>query len=188
MTQHEEKNIQEEKDIVEEMEQEIEEIEDEEGEIDEEELDAAVSGGEDPQIMKLKDALARTQADFENFKKRTQRDREEMIFFLKSDIFKKVLPRVDDLERIIKNTPEDMQSGALFEGVVSMQSKLLQDLEKMGVKQFDSIGEEVDPNKHDVMTQVPGGKEGIIMDEFERGYMLGDKVLRHAKVVVGAGE
>lgn len=187
MTQHEEKNIQEEKDIVEEMEQEIEGIEDEEGAIDEEKLDAAIHGDDEPQVAKLKDALARSQADFDNFKKRTDRDREEMIFFLKSDIFKKVLPRVDDLERIIKNTPEDMKQGALFEGVVSMQSKLLQDLEKMGVHPFDSIGSEVDPHKHDVMTQVPWGEDGIIIDEFEKGYMLGEKVLRHAKVVVGTG-
>jgi molecular chaperone GrpE len=54
-------------------------------------------------------------ADFENFKKRVERDKQDMIFFLKQDIFKKILPRIDDLERIIKNTPEDMQNGALFE-------------------------------------------------------------------------
>jgi len=57
-------------------------------------------------IAKLQDALARTQADFENFKKRTERDRDDMVFFLKLDIFKKILPRLDDLERMIHNTPE----------------------------------------------------------------------------------
>jgi len=64
----------------------------------------------DIEFQKLKDLLSRTQADFDNFKKRTERDKEDMIFFLKSDIFKKILPRLDDIERIIKNTPEDMQS------------------------------------------------------------------------------
>jgi molecular chaperone GrpE len=62
-----------------------------------------------PEDEKCRDVLARTMADFENFKKRTQRDKQDMIFFLKQDIFKKVLPRIDDLERIIKNTPEEMQ-------------------------------------------------------------------------------
>jgi molecular chaperone GrpE len=63
---------------------------------------------DESEIGKLKDMLARNQADFDNFKKRTERDKDDMIFFLKLDIFKKILPRLDDLERIIKNTPEDM--------------------------------------------------------------------------------
>jgi len=57
-------------------------------------------------IAKLQDMLARSQADFENFKKRTERDRDDMIYFLKLDIFKKILPRLDDLDRMIQNTPE----------------------------------------------------------------------------------
>ena len=65
---------------------------------------------DESEIGKLKDMLARNQADFDNFKKRTERDKDDMIFFLKLDIFKKILPRLDDLERIIKNTPEDMAS------------------------------------------------------------------------------
>ena len=70
---------------------------------------------DESQIAKLKDMLARSAADLENFKKRTERDKADMIFFLKLDIFKKILPRIDDLERIIKNTPEDMQAGAMYE-------------------------------------------------------------------------
>jgi molecular chaperone GrpE len=98
------------------------------------------------------------------------------------------LPRLDDLDRIIKNTPNELKSNALFEWIVSMQSKLIEDLDKMWVKSFDSKGEEVNPDKHDVMTTVPGQKEWIIFDEFEKWYVLWDKVLRHAKVVVWAGE
>lgn len=182
-----ERDLQEEKDLVEEMQEEIEEIETQEGDIDEEKLEDAVTGG-NSEVAKLKDTLARTQADFVNFKQRVERDKEDMIFFLKSDILKKILPRIDDLERIITNTPEEMREGALYEGIVSMQTKLLSDLDKMWVTPFDSKGEEVNPDKHDVMTTVPGQKEGIIFDEFEKGYLLWDKVLRHAKVVVGAGE
>jgi molecular chaperone GrpE (heat shock protein) len=69
-----------------------------------------------------------------------------------------------------------------------MQSKLIEDLEKMGVKSFDSIWQEVNPDMHDVMTTVPGKKEWIIFDEFEKWYKLGDRVLRHAKVIVWSGE
>ncbi|USN58941.1 MAG: nucleotide exchange factor GrpE [Candidatus Peribacteria bacterium] len=187
MSQQHDKHEQEEVDILEEMEEEIEEIENDEGEVEEEKLESA-QHGESTEVTQLKDALLRTQADFENFKKRTERDRDDMIFFLKSDIFKKILPRVDDLERMIANTPEDMQTGVLYEGVVALEKSLKKDLEKLGVEGFVSIGESVDPEKHDVMTQVPGKEEGIICDEFEKGYMLSGRVLRHAKVVVGAGE
>jgi molecular chaperone GrpE len=81
-----------------------------------------------------------------------------------------------------------MRSGALFEWVIALQTKLIQDLEKLWVQAFDSKGQEVNPDKHDVMTTVPGQKEWIIFDEFEKWYVLWDRVLRHAKVVVGAGE
>ena len=181
---NEEKNKLEEEDILEEMEQEIEEIENEDGSIDEEKLEEVIS----PEDEKCKDILARTMADFDNFKKRTERDRTDMIFFLKQDIFKKILPRLDDLDRMIKNTPEELQNNALFEWITSMQSKLIEDLDKMWVKPFESKWEEVNPDRHDVMTTVPGQKEWIIFDEFETWYILWDKVLRHAKVVVWAWE
>ncbi|MDD3646566.1 MAG: nucleotide exchange factor GrpE [Candidatus Gracilibacteria bacterium] len=189
MTKHD-KDIQEEKDLFEEMQEEVEEIEEQDGdsgEINEGRLEEAVTG-EDSEVARLKDALARQQADYDNFKKRVERDKSDMMFFLKSDILKKILPRIDDLERIVKNTPEDMRSGVLYEGVVTLEKTLRKDLESMGVKAFESIGHEVDADKHDVMTTVPGKPEGIIADEFEKGYMLDGRVLRHAKVVVGAGE
>jgi molecular chaperone GrpE len=70
---------------------------------------------ESQEVLKLKELLARTQADYQNFKFRSERDREDMIFFLKYDIFKKILPRIDDLERMIKNTPENDKAGAIYE-------------------------------------------------------------------------
>lgn len=137
-------------------------------------------------IAKLQDALARSQADFENFKKRTERDKDDMMFFLKNDIFKKILPRIDDLERMIKNTPHWDQQWALYEGIITLHKTLLKDLEKLWVKAFDSIWEELNPDSHEVMTQVPW-EEGKIIDEFERWYMLWERVLRVAKVVVWNG-
>ncbi len=141
---------------------------------------------ESEEIIKLKELLARTQADYQNFKMRSERDREDMMFFLKYDIFKKILPRVDDLERMIKNTPEDQRNGAIYEGVLVLEKSLKRDLEALGVKQYDSMGEEVNPDLHEVMTQIPSDNPGKIVDEFEKGYMLGDRVLRVAKVIVGS--
>lgn len=142
---------------------------------------------DEAQISKLKDMLARVQADHENFKKRTERDKSDTIFFLKLDIFKKILPRLDDLERIINNTPDDMKQWGLYEWVVSLQKTLTKDLKSLWVESFDSVGHDVDPDMHEVMTQVPW-EEGKIIDEFEKWYKLWDRILRVAKVVVGNGQ
>lgn len=185
MADHNKEDI-EEDDILEEMEDEVEQIEDEEWAIDEEKLEDAIHPSDDNEVARLKDTLARTQADYQNFQTRTQRDKADMIFFLKQDIFKKILPRIDDLERIITNTPEEEQVWAVFDGLKLVYSKLQEDIQKLWVKTFVSKWQEVDPEKHDVMTQVPG-EEGIIQDEFEKWYELDGRVLRHAKVVVGNG-
>lgn len=129
--------------------------------------------------------MARTQADYENYTKRTERDKSDMLAFMRGDILKKIIPRLDDLERMIAGTPEEMRTGVLYDGIIALQKALLKDLEKMGVQSFVSKGQSVDPERHEVMTQVPG-ELGIIIDEFEKGYMLADKVLRVAKVVTGS--
>lgn len=177
MSQKDKETMQEE-DILEQMQDEIEEMETSE---EKEEIIEKSSEND-----KTKEILAKTLADFDNYKKRVERDKEEMIFFLKADILKKILPRIDDLERILKNTPEELKTNPLFEWVLSMQKKLLEDLEKMWVKPFESIWQTVNPDLHDVMTVVPGQESGIIFDEFEKWYLLWDKVLRHAKVIVWA--
>lgn len=141
---------------------------------------------ESDEIVKLKEILARTQADYQNFKMRSERDREDMIFFLKYDIFKKILPRIDDLERMIKNTPEEQKNGALYEWILVLEKSLKRDLEALWVQQYDSLWKEVNPDLHEVMTQIPSETPWVIVDEFEKGYMLGERVLRVAKVIVWA--
>lgn len=136
------------------------------------------------EISALKELLARNQADYQNFKMRVERDREDMIHFLKIDIFKKILPRLDDLRRIIKSTPEDQKWTSIYEWVLILEKTLTSDLEKLWVKAFDSIGQEVNPDLHEVMTQIPSETPWIIIDEFEKWYMIWDRVLRIAKVIV----
>jgi molecular chaperone GrpE len=138
------------------------------------------------EVSLLKEKLARLQADYDNFKKRTEREREEMIFFINSKTFSRILPRVDDLERIVNNTPEELKANTLFNGIEALYKALTRDIEWLGVKPFVSKWQKVDPDRHDVMTQIPW-EEWIIVDEFEKGYVLWERVLRHAKVVVGNG-
>ncbi len=175
-----------EEEIMEEIEGEVEWVTNEEWEIDEELLDITEIPSDNEQINALKESLARQQADYENFKKRTARDKDEMVFFIKSKVINPILKRLDDIERIIKNTPEEDQKWAIYEWILALEKSLTKDLADMWVKSFDSLWEDVDPNKHDVMTQIPWD-EWKILDEFEKWYMLDEKVLRVATVVVWSG-
>ncbi len=184
MTKHK-KEDQKLEDLTEEIHEELNEIQNEEeleSENDEQEQESLWND----EFSRLKEAFARQQADYDNFKKRVERDREDMMFFLKADILKKVLPRIDDMQRIITATPEEQRVWAIYEWIVSIEKKLVADLERLWVKSFVSKWEKVDPDKHEVMTQVPW-EEWVIVDEFEKWYMIGDRVLRVAKVVVGQG-
>lgn len=163
-----------------EIEQEIEEVEKIEEKIQQE------LNNENEEILKLKETIARIQADNQNFKMRVERDRLDTMFFLKNDIFKKILPRIDDLERMIKDTPSENKTGALYDWVSAIEKSLKRDLENLGVKPFVSIWESVNPDKHEVMTQIPSDAPWVIVDEFEKWYMLWDRVLRVAKVIVWA--
>lgn len=138
------------------------------------------------ELQVLKESLARSQADYQNLVRRVDRDRNEMWEFLTANIVSKFLPTIDNLERIINSTPEDMQWNSLFEWVKSIHSWLIRNLDSMWIKAFESIGQAVDANLHDVMSQMPW-EEWIIIQEFEKWYKLGDKVIRHAKVIVGSG-
>ena len=184
MSENKDKEILEEEDILDQMEDEIEEIENEDWSISEEKIENTLN----PEDEACMDRLAKTQADFLNFKARTEREKTDMIFFLKQDILKKILPAIDDLDRIINATLDENKNTPIYEGVLALHKKLVSDLEKMWVKSFDSKWKEVNPDKHDVMTTVPGQKEWIIFDEFEKWYELDSRVLRHAKVVVWAWE
>lgn len=165
----------------------FEEIQEELHQIEEiEEKMQAEIKNENEEILKLKETIARIQADNQNFKMRVERDRLDTMFFLKNDIFKKILPRIDDLERMIKDTPSENKTGTLYDWVLAIEKGLKRDLENLWVKQFISIWETVNPDKHEVMTQIPSDNPWVIVDEFEKGYMLGDRVLRVAKVIVGA--
>ena len=141
---------------------------------------------ENNEIATLRDQLARAQADYQNLKMRGERDRADMVHFLTEKLLSPLLTQIDNLDRAVK-IKDGVTDDAFVDGVRAVQSGLQKYLENQGVKAFDSVGQEVDPDKHEVLSQAPG-KEGVIVTEFEKGYMLGDRVLRHAKVIVGSGE
>lgn len=139
----------------------------------------------DDELARLRDALARSQADYQNLLMRVERDKADMAFYLSSKILTPLLTQVDTLERAVR-LKDGVEGDAFVDGVRALQGNIAKYLESQGVCAFDSIGSEVDPDRHDVMTEMPG-EAGKIVQEFEKGYTLGERVLRHAKVVVGSG-
>lgn len=136
-------------------------------------------------ITELRASLARSQADYQNLLMRVDRDKAEMIHFLSAKIFTPLLTQIDHLDRAVK-IKEGVEGDTFVDGVRNLQNGLEKYLESQGVTAFTSVGQEVDPDRHDVLSQADGS-EGKIVSEFEKGYTLGDRVIRHAKVIVGNG-
>lgn len=137
-------------------------------------------------LAKANENLARSNADYQNLLRRTEKDRAEMAEFFTQNFAKKLLPTLDNLDRVVSGTPAESQTGAVYEGVKQAAAGLSKVLESMGVKAFESLGVDLDPNLHEALSQ-GAGPEGKIIMEFEKGYKLNDTVIRHAKVIVGNG-
>ncbi len=129
----------------------------------------------------------RAQADFVNYKRRTEQERQEFNSFANANLLMGLLPVLDDLERAIEAVPAKYKKSDWVEGVRLVQRKFKTSLEGQGVKQIQSLGEHFDPNFHEALRQ-DNGEEGIIIEEFQKGYMFNDRLLRPARVVVGNGE
>ena len=130
-----------------------------------------------------KDSWLRAQADFQNYKKRLERDNELMYTSMKGDIIKKVLPALDDLERALQNRrAEDPWA----DGIELIARKLQNMLESEGVKKIEALGAEFDPNFHEAISHEPanGAKSGHVIGVVQNGYMLRERVIRPALVRV----
>ncbi|MBX3037248.1 MAG: nucleotide exchange factor GrpE [Anaerolineales bacterium] len=134
-------------------------------------------------IIEYKDGWARSQADFQNFKKRMERDNELMYASMKGDIIKKVLPALDDLERALQNRPAD---DAWANGIELIARKLQNMLDGEGVKRIEAKGLAFDPNFHEAISHEPSDEveSGFVIDVVQNGYMLGERVIRPALVRV----
>lgn len=137
-------------------------------------------------IKELEAALARSQADYQNLLMRVERDKKDLGSYLAGKLLLPLLTHIDNLERAIK-LKEWVEGDTFVEGMRSVYNGLVKYLESNDVRPFESIGQEVNPERHDVMTQM-GGPVWHVVSEFEKGYLIGEKILRHAKVVVGNGE
>jgi len=135
------------------------------------------------------DKFMRLYSEFDNSKKRHTRERIELIKTAGSDVLKSVLPVLDDFDRAIKANQAAADIEAVKEGFVLISHKLFHLLETKGLKRMEVIGQPLDTDLHEAITQIPAPSEelkGKIVDVIENGYYINDVVLRHAKVIVGS--
>ncbi|WP_221390774.1 nucleotide exchange factor GrpE [Dyadobacter sp. NIV53] len=141
------------------------------------------------EVAELKDKYLRLYADFENFRRRTSKEKLELLSSASADVIKLILPIVDDFERAKVSFDSSVDTEALKEGVDLIYTKLYKTLESKGLKPMESKGETFDVELHESIAQFPAPSDdlkGKVIDEIEKGYYLNDKVIRYAKVIVGA--
>jgi molecular chaperone GrpE len=132
------------------------------------------------------DRLLRTAADFENYKKRAAREKEDWTKFANEDLIRAILPFIDNLERAVNHAQKIADTGVLVEGVQLTLQQLLQALNKFGLSSFESVGKPFDPAMHEAMLVVETDKHepNQVVEEFQKGYLLNDRLLRPATVSV----
>jgi molecular chaperone GrpE len=136
------------------------------------------------------DRLLRKTAEFDNYRKRVERDRQATSESVAADLFRDLLPLVDDLERALKADAPNEAADAYRRGVELIHRQLIELLRKRGVRSIDAVGTDFDPHYHQAVSyeSIAGHRDGEVIEEFARGYMLGDRLLRPAMVKVAKGE
>ena len=140
----------------------------------------------DEKIEELTDRLTRQMAEFDNFRKRTEKEKSQMYEIGAKDIIEKILPVVDNFERGIAAVPEEEKSNQFAEGMEKIYKQLMTTLEEIGVKPIEAVGQEFDPDFHNAVMHVEDEEvgENIITEEFQKGYLYRDSVVRHSMVKV----
>jgi molecular chaperone GrpE len=138
------------------------------------------------QIEFYKDQLLRKVADFDNFKKRVESESASVFKYAKADILQELLPVVDDFERSLKLVKDRRESEAFAKGVELIYQKFTKFLQTQGVKEIEALGKEFDVHFHDALLQIARADvpPHTVIEVVDKGYMLNERVLRHAKVVV----
>lgn len=140
----------------------------------------------DEKIEELTDRLTRQMAEFDNFRKRTEKEKSQMYEIGAKDVVEKILPVVDNFERGLAAVPEDEKGNPFAEGMEKIYKQLMTTLEGIGVKPIEAVGQEFDPDFHNAVMHVEDEElgENIVAEEFQKGYTYRDSVVRHSMVKV----
>ena len=140
----------------------------------------------DEQIEELNDKLKRQMAEFDNFRKRTEKEKTQMYDMGGKSIIEKILPVIDNFERGLAAVPEEQREDAFVVGMDKVYRQMLTELDASGVKPIEAVGQEFDPNFHNAVMQVESEEydSGVVAQELQKGYMYKDSVVRHSMVAV----
>jgi molecular chaperone GrpE len=140
----------------------------------------------DIKIDELNDRLIRTMAEFDNFRKRSEKEKSQMFDIGARDIIEKVLPVIDNFERGLGTITEEEKENAFAQGIEKIYKQLVTSLGEAGLKAIDAVGREFDPNFHNAVMHAEDSElgENIVAEEFQKGYMYKDTVVRHSMVKV----
>lgn len=149
----------------------------------------ARAGKKDPkdvQIEELQDRLKRQMAEFDNFRKRTEKEKSSMYEIGARDIIERILPVLDNFERGLASVPEDLKGGSFAEGVEMIYKQFVKTLEEAGVEAIEALGQQFDPNLHNAVMHVDDDSfgENEISQELQKGYKYRGTVVRHSMVQV----
>lgn len=163
-------------------------IEDNTTENQEETIELSVEEKLNAELAESKDKYIRLSAEFDNYRKRTSKERVELIQSAGKDVITKLLSTVDDFDRALKamETATDVES--IKTGIDIVNNKFRQTLEQQGLKEMDVLGKEFDADLQEAITAIPAPTPDLknkVIDVIEKGYYLNDKVIRHAKVIIG---
>jgi molecular chaperone GrpE len=139
-------------------------------------------------LKEQQDKYLRLSADFDNYRKRTLKEKAELTKFAGAEIYTSLLPVLDDFERAIASMGNSDDISAVCQGIELIYNKFRDYFDQHGIKEIDALHKEFDTDVHDAVTKIPAPKKnlkGKVVDVIEKGYMLNDKVIRYAKVVVG---
>ena len=140
----------------------------------------------DTQIEDLTDKLRRQMAEFDNFRKRTEKEKSGMFEMGAKSVVEKLLPVVDNFERGLASVPEDQKEDPFVAGVDKVYKQLLTVFDELGVKPIEAVGQPFDPNFHNAVMHVEDEEAGenVVVEEFQKGYLYKDQVVRHSMVKV----
>lgn len=140
----------------------------------------------DQKIEELEDRVKRQLAEFENFRNRTEKEKSKMYDFGARDVIEKILPVVDNFERGLASIPEAEKEGAVASGMKMIYKQIMTAFEGLGVKPIEAVGKPFDPNFHNAVLHVEDEEveENIVVEEFQKGYLYKETVLRHSMVKV----
>ena len=140
----------------------------------------------DEKIDELNDKLRRSMAEFDNYRKRTDKEKSAMYEIGAKDVIEKILPIVDNFERGLNSIPEDAKGSAFADGMEKIYKQFVKTLDDLGVKPIEAVGKPFDPNFHNAVMHVEDEEvgENIVVEEFQKGYTYKDFVVRHSMVKV----